>query len=492
MVKRTIQAPGVEIQEIDASIYPDNSVDSDVLIIGYFSKGPIKQPTKITNLTKLEAIFGTPESEAESYTYYGCKSVFDNNGTCTVVKLPYFNSTYNNETISYKVVNLTLEEIQKQESGAATVDVDKVSNDTYSAMRSLYEMSNEDNLRFQNLKLENSLVSENELIAFKNGSTSSITSDYVIVNKYNDFRKTNGAEIFVSVVGAANGANYQGLFEDLSNDTGTIVDTYYKFDNAAKNWVESDDMPVYEHSSMSDVASAAELTDASVTAANAKKFGTYICVGIGHSYTNYRYTGTGDNGGFIDTGSKMIPSYTNVGTFDDSTDLPEESSLLAPESSYAIVRTVSNSVAINSDNIAADFAKFYKSDAFVITNDTTDKEYLEQIKRNNIEWMGDADSKIYRAFINTVQSSFPSIPLYDKDEIQTDGTITNNTYIDPKKDDFVVVTVGQVIPSTVESGKFTIQTLESFAGSINPKSVNYITKTSDYIGNVVNTNSQYI
>ena len=72
---------------------------------------------------------------------------------------------------------------------------------------------------------------------------------------------------------------------------------------------------------------------------------------------------------------------------------------------------------------------------------------------------------------------------------QTEDT---QSVINPKKDDFISVVVSKVKPSTLEAGKFDIEVIESFNGSIFPNSIDSVSQESNYIGTLINENSNFI
>lgn len=94
---RRIQAPGIEINEIDKSAYNDqfdeSLVDTTSLICGFASKGHDYEAQYVNSMVKFADIYGTPTNEAERYFYYGAKEVLDNRGQLICVKLPYDNNS---------------------------------------------------------------------------------------------------------------------------------------------------------------------------------------------------------------------------------------------------------------------------------------------------------------------------------------------------------------------------------------------------------------
>jgi len=81
----------------------------------------------------------------------------------------------------------------------------------------------------------------------------------------------------------------------------------------------------------------------------------------------------------------------------------------------------------------------------------------------------------------------PTVPTYSK---TVDGE--TKVYVDPRQDDRLTVLVYKIKPSTMENGKFNIEILESFNGSIFKGHIDPISNESDYLGDLINNSSNYI
>ena len=109
MKLRTIQHPGVEINEYDLSTRPSYDTGINGVVFGYTSKGPLYEYTKITSLTEFINIYGEPQTEPEVYLYIAVQSIIANGGVPLVSRLPYANSQCRNyNCIQYKIVLNTL------------------------------------------------------------------------------------------------------------------------------------------------------------------------------------------------------------------------------------------------------------------------------------------------------------------------------------------------------------------------------------------------
>ena len=121
---------------------------------------------------------------------------------------------------------------------------------------------------------------------------------------------------------------------------------------------------------------------------------------------------------------------------------------------------------------------------------TGDVDYVRTVCKPDIMWQSagvfDKDEQmlnVAQTYNESLLSYFPPLPTYMKDE---------SLYIDPKKDDFITVFVSKVKPSTLEVGKFTIEILEAFNGSIYSDSIDQASQESNFIGEIINSNSAYI
>jgi hypothetical protein len=86
---RTIQSPGVEIQEIDLSLKSVGTPSTTVLIPGFAPKGPTSEVISVTSLSEFEQVFGTPTNAAERYFYHTVKAVLNSPANVLVYRLPY-------------------------------------------------------------------------------------------------------------------------------------------------------------------------------------------------------------------------------------------------------------------------------------------------------------------------------------------------------------------------------------------------------------------
>ena len=86
---RTIQSPGVQIQEVDLSLANAGTPATTVFVPGFAAKGPSSEPIAISSLSEFEQVFGTPTNSAERYFYHSVKSVLNSPSNVLVYRLPY-------------------------------------------------------------------------------------------------------------------------------------------------------------------------------------------------------------------------------------------------------------------------------------------------------------------------------------------------------------------------------------------------------------------
>lgn len=86
---RTIQSPGVEINEVDLSLRPVLPVGTTILVPGFAKQGPISEVLQVNSLSEFEQVYGLPSNAAERYFYHTAKAVFQSNAVLLASRLPY-------------------------------------------------------------------------------------------------------------------------------------------------------------------------------------------------------------------------------------------------------------------------------------------------------------------------------------------------------------------------------------------------------------------
>lgn len=86
---RTIQSPGVEINEIDLSLRPNLPIGTNILVPGFSNQGPTDEVLQVSSISEFEQLYGLPTNAAERYFYHTVKSCFNGPGNVFVSRLPY-------------------------------------------------------------------------------------------------------------------------------------------------------------------------------------------------------------------------------------------------------------------------------------------------------------------------------------------------------------------------------------------------------------------
>lgn len=86
---RTIESPGVEINEIDLSNITNLPIGTNILVQGFTQRGPTNELTTITSLDEYERVFGVPNTPAEKYSYITARQVLSSPGNLIFNRLPY-------------------------------------------------------------------------------------------------------------------------------------------------------------------------------------------------------------------------------------------------------------------------------------------------------------------------------------------------------------------------------------------------------------------
>ena len=94
---RRIQAPGIEVNEIDYSSYEtsESLVNTTAFIMGFADKGTDYATRYVNNMNNYVKMFGAPHTEAETYLYNATNEIISKGGNVYVSKLPYDNNSLN-------------------------------------------------------------------------------------------------------------------------------------------------------------------------------------------------------------------------------------------------------------------------------------------------------------------------------------------------------------------------------------------------------------
>ena len=89
MARRTIQSPGVEINEVDLSLRAADKIGTNIFITGFAPIGPNDEILQVSSLSEFEQIYGQPTNPAERYFYHTVSQSFGSRANILVNRIPY-------------------------------------------------------------------------------------------------------------------------------------------------------------------------------------------------------------------------------------------------------------------------------------------------------------------------------------------------------------------------------------------------------------------
>ncbi len=101
MAQRTIQSPGVEINEVDLSLGSVNKIGTTIFVTGFSPQGPSDEIVQVSSLSEFESIYGQPTNSAERYFYHTVAQSFNSRASIMVNRLPYGTSLGDGFTNKY-------------------------------------------------------------------------------------------------------------------------------------------------------------------------------------------------------------------------------------------------------------------------------------------------------------------------------------------------------------------------------------------------------
>ncbi len=101
MAQRTIQSPGVEINEVDLSLGAVNKIGTNIFVTGFSPQGPSDEIVQVSSLSEFEQIYGSPTNSAERYFYHTVAQSFNSRANILVNRLPYGTSLGDGFTNKY-------------------------------------------------------------------------------------------------------------------------------------------------------------------------------------------------------------------------------------------------------------------------------------------------------------------------------------------------------------------------------------------------------
>lgn len=495
---RTIQHPGFEFYETENFSVKPYVQSSEALVVGFFSQGPVMRPTAINDMDDFIAEFGEPESTAEYYSYRGVKAVVDVGRTVTVVRLPYDNSMarlHNKNdssrrstfTKSYKCLFGNFEIV-----GSSTV--------AYQDIRMAYENP----VTFKSIAFKPYVKSEDEILTFK-GDLPEDGPDFVIINKFDDSVRSDGSEIFVSVLGTGNCIRYQ----NLSNNSADDEINYFRDGSLYQE--DGKKLTFGRHRSFWQSNGNLTSTGEKDTVAN-DIYPNFL------EYFNNIQTFEAETKELVVGYPKRTISFKsktrfffedgslkNGNTKDVKELLPENEPCVA-DISYGL--TSANGTVVSND-MEANPEKYPKTidlDGGIIevsaipdydleTAYTSEQELAYAQSTKYLLKYFDEKNRLLRQYEIKLSESYDTNYPYlwtVTIDAQYDRPVGYDYYVDKDKDTKISVIVSKIKPSTLETGTYVTEVVEAFNGSIFKGSIDPISKESDYIGDIINSSSKMI
>ena len=101
---RTINSPGVQINEIDLSTNQVTTAGTTVFVPGFAAQGPTDEVLQITSLSELEQIYGAPTTAAERYFHHSCREILNSPAQLLTSRLPYGSGSGSGFTNQYSAL----------------------------------------------------------------------------------------------------------------------------------------------------------------------------------------------------------------------------------------------------------------------------------------------------------------------------------------------------------------------------------------------------
>ena len=493
--KRTIKHPGFEFFETTQTALTSGYVqNTEALTIGFFARGPIGVPIRIYSLDQLTTVFGEPRNEAEFYSYKGIESIINRGRTITVIRMPYDNSMSALKATD-PVLKTNFDLYHKILKG--NFEIAEGSSGKYMDIAGAFES----NPTFKTISLEPDLVSEADIVSY---NAENFSSDFVIVNQYNNEKLSDGTEYFVCILGTGNVLREQELSKEPE---GNDQINYFAVGPSGINYIfVEDDKELWfskpknawqttgDKTNDGDDETIADIYDQSI-------LGYFQDVAVDEKYYKSIEKGIPEHLVSFTTGTGAIE-------FDPKTGKAKDPGI------YKIEEPIVASISYDTTNISG--SKWTQDELDIlpknieISNATISVFSYPgiELSRTSLEESGYVYKVGYLLTINDSKTNQPlkSYKLYRTytdditNPVQWEFTIQSeydkpagfNYYINRDQSHNISVIVSKISPSELEKGRFQIEPVEAFYGSIFKNSINPISGESDYIGNIINSNSNII
>ena len=458
-MNRTIEAPGVEMFEIDRSEYSRQVTGTRVLVPGFANQGMDYEPITITSRQAFLNYYGTPTNEAERYFYAACTEVMDRGGVLHACKLPYDNASMNKYVVKkYRLITDNLQEIPDFDS-VVSFDTSVLVNIPFNkalqnALIENIQLNSDEKIKVNNIEVKGSIVEE---------LGSLLLSTYTLNELSPEFGEYVKEKMHIED-------------EDEPIDMQDLVSQLQKFvwDNASLN-----NRLIYTETNPETLSADELLAVIKNRDSNIRKYLTIENVDDGQPTDSLTF----DAVDLLETGEaqpdanefwiidKLRRTYSNSSTRDEKTGELENCIGIMPVVTTAANALYYQGLIEQGKNIAKGF--------YVVDNaKTLNGKYT--ITSENTVYPFTEDDTLLDSISRQVAINFPIITFasenhFDNEYLKSIGIVVLRAFVDP-----------------ANGNKINFEVVESFVGELDPRARNPRTNATTYIGTIINQNSDYI
>ena len=511
MAIRLLDAPGIEIHEIDKSQYTPSMTGTRCFVMGFANKGECYVPQTFTSKNAWQNYYGEPDNEAERYFYNACSEVINQNGVLYCSRLPYDNESLDKMVAyKYKVGGNATKSVMSFHDVITSEKVLSATKNSDPAKETaikwgLSEYLNDDNLK--SFIKEAKKIYDSSPSSFNEVSGDRFFLSLFEAEKLGEFLQPFMAESSLSAdfnedIASEGLSGYydesiaDGFLSVALSSTETSADTgltpaqimYKRFyeDHLTLGELEAD-----KDGDLSDVYAAAEpmLSGESFSYHAIKDSDETVAKYIEIDYTAKPYLADLTAIDEYRTGESMPANNTFViadktcGTLGKIVEDTRKGSQRELIGIFPVVTTVANALyAQGMIQVSGSEVKNYESINGAVTQEglgLTASDVVKQFSNDKNEtWETDG---LWDTVCSEANTLFPAIAMnaenthFDTEHFKKIGVVVYKAYLDP-----------------AEGNKVNFIPVEAFVGSLGKDDVNPNTGASTFIDKIVNSNSEYI